>query len=77
MSCHYCGCNCGEQDKPPSSMKVKIDGRDTTLTFVGTSHGGYQYNEPGNVRAHTFPFQLTYKMCFRTNGQRYETEVAR
>ncbi len=58
-------------------MKVKIDGRETTLTYVGMSHGGYQYNEPGNVRAHTFPFRLEHGMCFRVSGHQYETEAAR
>ncbi len=53
--------------------EVRIDGKETTLTFASYSGSrGYQYRTPGNTASHAFPWELAKGMRFRTNGHDYE-----
>jgi len=53
-------------------FKVTIDGKETVLTYMCRSHGGYQYNTPGNMSTHTFPFKLLNNAGFKINGHIYQ-----
>lgn len=55
-------------------IKVKIDGRETVLTFEGLRWDDCQvYHEPRHVRAHTFhPTDIQEGTKFRVNGHAYE-----
>lgn len=62
-------------DRTMIKRRVKVDDRDTMLTRVYVAgNGAHQWNEPGNVSAHTFPvsLELTPGSRFRINGHRYE-----
>lgn len=58
------------------SVRVKIDGVETTLTYDGHSYArGHQYLTPGARASHAFPDRLEQYQPgtrFRTNGCTYE-----
>jgi hypothetical protein len=57
------------------SVRVRIDGVETTLTFDQWSGSrGYQYLTPGAAASHAFSFKLEDLepgSSFRTNGHTY------
>jgi hypothetical protein len=58
-----------------ASYRVRIDGRETVLTYDRLSWSrGHQYLTPGNVTSHAFEGTLAPLVgaAFTVNGHRYE-----